>query len=58
MARKLTLKKEVLVQLTSGELGSVVGAAATKESCLLTWNGCITPVPFSLHCADTVLCAQ
>lgn len=50
--RKLTLKKEVLVQLTSGELGSVVGAAATR---LCVTQPCITPYS-ALECLPTNGC--
>ncbi|HVF04320.1 MAG TPA: class I lanthipeptide [Frankiaceae bacterium] len=48
--RKLTLNKETLVELTTGELGSVVGGATIGNLCgptltLTCWSeidGCVT----------------
>ncbi|MDQ1711733.1 MAG: hypothetical protein QOE45_1183 [Frankiaceae bacterium] len=53
--RKLNLKKDTLVELTSAELDGIAGAAAiTKDSCLYCTSevdACIT----AWRCTDSLL---
>ena len=55
--RKLTLRKDVLTELTAAELGAVVGGQETRI-CLIT-NPCITPPVYTeaLNCLLTEGCA-
>ena len=45
--RKLTLRKEVLVELTTDELTAVVGGVRTQ---ICPTDPCITPPPSQLNC--------
>jgi hypothetical protein len=52
--RKLNLNKETLVELTSAELDGIVGAAATKASCLYCTSevdACVT----AWHCTQSIV---
>ncbi len=46
--RKLTLRKEVLTELSAEELTAVVGGARTQ---LCATDPCITPPPSQLRCS-------
>lgn len=50
--RKLSLSKEVLAELTTDELGIVLGAAASGALC--PTNPCITPPVSQLRCTFTL----
>lgn len=38
MTRALRLRRETLAELTTGELGSVAGAAASLNTCVECWT--------------------
>ena len=53
--RKLTLRKEELIELTTDEMTDVVGGGGTLKECLVTQvcvtDPCITPPVTGLRCA-------